>query len=112
MSTGIPSNLEAAYDVLAGPTEVSVTTTTATLAALLAAASPAGALDDGLHVLTLIIQGAGVAWANGAAAVAATNDLSAGTHELRIQADNAALLQFICASGTVKMSVVQEGVQA
>lgn len=92
------------FDILSGPTEVSVDATAGgkTLATLLGAA-----LSAGLRRLTLIVQGAGVSWASGAA-VAGVNDLPAGTHQIDCTKRTADLMTFVTAAGTVKMSVVQE----
>lgn len=94
------------FRLLAGPTEVTVLAASSeTLVTLLAAAGET--LRAGLKKITFIPQGT-VSWANGTAAAAGTNDLPAATHELEINLDDAANLQFR-AAGNTAMTVVQQG---
>ena len=92
-------------DLLAGPDEIAVDDTAngKSLATLLGKA-----VDGELNTLTLLPAAAGIFWACGNA-TAAVNPLPAGGIELHLTKTKADALRFITASGTVKMSVLQEG---
>ena len=96
------SSTTSTLDLLAGPDEVAVTNVSQTLAQLLGVA-----LDTDIKSISLVIQTAGVSWADGVA-VAGVNNLPAGI--LSIEGTKAQLdtRQFI-STGSVNVSVIQEG---
>lgn len=90
-------------NTLAGPDYVSVTDTSATLATLLSTA-----LQTGIKRLTLVPDSAGIFW-NAGVATSSTAPLPSSGIELSVRKTYADTLQFITASGTVKMQIIQEG---
>jgi hypothetical protein len=89
--------------LLAGPDYVTVTTSSQTLEELLGTA-----LDDDITVITLIPVSAGIFWADGTA-TASSSPLPTGGIALGCRKAAIDTREFITASGTVKMAVVQEG---
>lgn len=90
-------------NLLSGPDLISVTTTSSTLATLLSAT-----LNKSLKQLTLIPVGAGIYWKQG---TVTSNDAELPSNGISIacKKDVADKLQFIVASGTIDMQVLQEG---
>jgi hypothetical protein len=91
------------HTLLAGPDYVSVTNTSKTLATLLGSA-----LDTDITRVTLVPDSAGIFWADGTAE-ASSAPLPTGGIELNCRKAVMDTREFITASGTVKMFVIQEG---
>ena len=97
------------YNHIKGPTEITVTGTSATLMALMTAAG--ATIDDGIQRLTFSTSDLRlVSWADGVAAVDGVNQFpnSVG-FQLDVGKVHANRLRFISDGTSVKMSVVQEG---
>lgn len=89
--------------LLAGPDYATVTTSSQTLEELLGAA-----VDTDIMLVTLVPDSAGIFWADGVA-TSGSAPLPAGGIELNCRKTVMDTREFITASGTVKMFVVQEG---
>jgi len=91
-------------DTLAGPDYVSVTDASKTLATLLGTA-----LQTNVKRITLVPDSSGIFWIAGTAVAATSAPLPSSGVELSVRKTYADTLQFITASGTVKMQIIQEG---
>lgn len=98
--TGIDAVLT--YDLLAGPNEVTVTTSSLTLAEL--GLTP----NASLRRITIMPKSSGIYWANGAA-TAGVNPIPMPGLEIDCTATSIGTREFIVASGTITMEVTQEG---
>ena len=91
-----------ALNLLSGPNYISVDTVSKTLVTL------GITLNDNVKKVTLVPDGSGIFWKDGTVTV---NDapLPVGGVEITCRKNSIATREFIVASGTVKMQVVQEG---
>lgn len=96
----------AAAKLLSAPAVVTITTGSQTLADLMTAAG--ASVGASLKRLTLKPQDPGIYWNSGAAATTSTATLNEAV-EMGCDKAAADALQFIVASGTVKLEIVQEG---
>lgn len=90
------------YSVLVGPDEIEVVTASKTLEEL------GVTLYANLKCLTLIPASVGIFWADGEA-TAGVNPLPSKGVEIKTTKTMASTREFVVASGTIKMQVVQEG---
>ncbi len=97
------------YNIIAGPTEITVTGTNATLAALMTAASES--IDENTKRVTFLSSNLRlVSWANGVPAVDGVNQFpDLGGIEMDIDKNIADVLRFISDGTSVKIGIVQEG---
>ncbi len=98
------------YNYIAGPTEITITGTSATLAALMTAAG--ASIDASIQRITFLssLNLRLVSWAGGVAAVDGVNQFpDLAITELDIGKVHADKLQFISNGTSVKISIVQEG---
>lgn len=97
------------YNIIAGPTEITVTGTSATLAALMTTAGKE--IDEGTRRITFLSSNLRlVSWANGVTAVDGTNQFpDLGGMEMDVDKNIADVLRFVSDGTSVKISIVQEG---
>ena len=88
-------------NLLAGPDEITVTTTSQPLEDM------GITLNSNLKRITLIPAGTGIFWADGTA-IGGVNPFPSGGMEIECTSDKIATREFITSAGTVKMSVIQE----
>ncbi len=91
------------HDLLAGPDYKIVTTTSRTLEQM------GVTLNAALTRVTLIPDSIGIYWANGTATSTSSAKLPDASIEIDCSKDTIATREFVVASGTVKMMVMQEG---
>lgn len=91
------------YNILAGPNQVTVTTTSKKLSEL-------GIVwKSGLRRITIIPQGTNIYWSLGGKAKSGVNLLPLAALEIDINKATAEKLQFVMSSSTQNMTIVQEG---
>ncbi len=92
-----------AYSILAGPDQVTITTTSTKLSTL------GIVFKDGLRRLTIIPEGTNIYWSLGDTAKSGINLLPLASLELDIVKSLAEKLEFVMSTSTENLTIVQEG---
>ena len=92
-----------AYSILAGPDQVTITTTSTKLSTL------GIVFKDGLRRLTIIPEGTNIYWSLGDTAKSGINLLPLAPLELDIVKSLAEKLEFVMSTSTENLTIVQEG---